>query len=439
MGKIKNSKTKPEKKLPKVVVIGMGYVGFPLACAIAKSGKYKTCGLELSQKKIDLIRQRISPVEDRQAEEDIKTVDLEVTDDESIIQGAKYILICVPTPIDEKTDNPDLTPVRKACEAISRNLGKNPKQHVILESSVYPGVCDKIVKPILEKSGLKAGQDFELAHCPERIDPGNPNWNVYNIARTVGGFTPKGTKTIAEFYRSFLNKGVELVEVGSPHEAELSKEIENTFRYINIAFSNLMAMGSDKMGIDYQRVLKAAGTKPFAFMKHYPGCGVGGHCLPKDTKQVRYILEQFGVDPAFLQKAIEINEGMPKYTVMKLAKVLRDMNIDIKGANIGLLGLSYKANLGDMRDSPALEIKKELVKLGANVLSCDPYCNGHADAKIDEILEKCIGVIIATNHECFLEIKNWKNVKAIVDGRNCLNKELILPKTVSYRGIGRGE
>ncbi len=419
--------------LPKVTVIGLGYVGFPLACAIAKSKKYDVYGLDISQDRVDKVNQRISPVEDKRAERDIKSVKIQATTDENVLKGSKFVIICVPTPIDDGR-KPDLTPVMNATKSIVKNIRKG--QIIILESTVNPGVCEENVLPILESSGLKGGVDFELVHCPERIDPGNPKWNVYNINRNIGGITRKGTHEAAEFYRSFLKSKIN--EMSSLKVAEATKIVENVFRDVNIAYVNELAQSFDTLGIDVYEVINGSSNKPFAFMKHSPGCGVGGHCIAVDPYYLIEYAEKNGFDHRLLKIARSVNNSMPHYTVRKLVDGLKALGIDIKGAKVGLLGLSYKANIGDMRESPALEIKKELLELGADVLCCDPYCNGHAPALISEILDNCSGVILATNHLQFINVIDWKNVKLVVDGRNCLDKSNIESQGIVYQGIGRG-
>ncbi|MBS3171958.1 nucleotide sugar dehydrogenase [Candidatus Woesearchaeota archaeon] len=421
------------KNLQKVTIIGLGYVGFPLACAIAKNNNYEVYGLDTNKERVDKINMRISPVEDRQAEKDIKEVIIYATTEEEVLKKSKFIIVCVPTPIDEER-RPDLTPVIQAAESISRNLQKG--QIIILESTVNPGVCEETILPILERGNFRGGIDFELIHCPERIDPGNPNWNVYNINRNIGGLTKQGTHIAANFYRSFL-KG-DINEMSSLKVAESTKIVENAFRDVNIAYVNELAQSFDKLGIDVYEVINGASNKPFAFMPHYPGCGVGGHCIAVDPYYLIEYAAKNGFDHQLLKVARSVNNSMPHYTVQKLVDGLESIGVNIKGAKIGLLGLSYKANIGDMRESPALEIKKELEDLGAIVLCCDPYCNGHAPALINEILENCIGLILATNHHQFMEVKNWKNVKIIVDGRNCLDMPNIESQGIIYEGIGRG-
>ncbi|MDO8509232.1 MAG: nucleotide sugar dehydrogenase [Nanoarchaeota archaeon] len=421
------------KRKQKVAVIGMGYVGFPLACAIARSKKYEVYGIDIDEKKIEQIKRRISPVEDKQAQKDIKKVKINATTDLSTLKEMKYIIICVPTPIDHNK-NPDLTPVKRATESIAKNLKKG--QLIILESTVNPGVCEEVILPILEETGLKGGIDFELAHCPERINPGDANWNVYNIPRNIGGLTLEGTKKIGNFYRTFINAPIKVMS--SLKTVESTKIIENTFRDINIAYVNELAKSFDKLGIDVMEVINGASNKPFAFMAHYPGCGVGGHCIPVDPYYLIDYAAKNGFNHNLLKVARKINNSMPMYTVDKLVKKLNDLDVPLKDAKIGVLGISYKANMGDIRESPSLEMISKLKKMGCDVFTYDPYCPEESNAELDEILNECVGVIIATNHKQFTKIKKWKNIRIIIDGRNCLSKTNIGKKVTFYDGIGRG-
>ena len=389
------------KNLPKVVVMGLGYVGFPLACAIAKSNSYKVCGFDTNKERVDKVNMHISPVEDKQAIEDIKTAIIHATTNENILRGSKFIIICVPTPVNEEK-KPDLAPVIQAAESIANNLQKG--QIIILESTVNPGVCEENILPILERGTFRGGVDFELAHCPERINPGDPKWNVYNINRNIGGLTKEGTHKAADFYRSFLKADIN--EMSCLKVAEATKIVENAFRDVNIAYVNELAQSFDKLGIDVHEVIRGSSNKPFSFMAHYPGCGVGGHCIAVDPYYLIEYAEKHGFNHQLLKVARNVNNGMPHYAVQKLIDGLKKIGIDVRGAKIGLLGLSYKANIGDTRESPALEIKKELLDLGVDLLCCDPYCNGDAPALINDILENCVGVILATNHQQFMNVKD---------------------------------
>lgn len=412
----------------KISVIGLGYVGLPLALSIAKKHD-EVIGIDLSEEKINKIQNKILPIDDKQSEEDIKDTKLKVSTDISMIEGSDIILICVPTPVDE-TKNPDLTPVKGAAKAVLPFIKKGAI--VVLESTVNPGICDDIVLPILESTGLKGGIDFDLSHCPERINPGDDKWNVCNIARNVGSTSKEGCKKTADFYRSFID--AEIKEMSCLKAAEATKIIENTFRDINLAYVNELAKSFDAMGLDIVEVINGAKNKPFAFMAHYPGCGVGGHCIPVDPYYLIEKAKQVGFDHRFLRIAREVNSSMPEYTIDKLIYALNEIGLSIKGTKIGLLGLSYKANVGDLRESPSLEIQKKLEKLGAELVICDPHVN---DTSIEEVVNNCTAVILATNHKEFLDIKEWKNVKVIIDGRNCLDKEGIKSKGIIYRGIGR--
>ncbi|MFT4303769.1 MAG: nucleotide sugar dehydrogenase [Candidatus Woesearchaeota archaeon] len=411
----------------KVSIIGLGYVGLPLALAIAKKHEI-VIGIDLDIEKINKIKSRVLPIEDKQAEIDIKSTNLQVSNSFDKIKDSDIVIICVPTPVKENKD-PDLTPVIDATKSILPYLKKN--QIVILESTVNPGVCDDVILPILEKSGLKAGIDFNLSHCPERINPGDEKWNVYNIARNVGSTSREGCKLTANFYRSFIN--AEINEMSCLKAAEATKIIENTFRDVNLAYVNELAKSFDVMGLDILEIINGANNKPFAFMAHYPGCGVGGHCIPVDPYYLIEKAKSIGFDHKFLKIAREVNNSMPEYTVNKLILQLNYLGLPVKGTKIGLLGLSYKANVGDLRESPALEIKKRLLDLGAELFIYDPYIEG----ELNELLDNCIGVILATNHKEFLSISDWKNVKVIIDGRNCLDKDNICSKGILYQGIGR--
>jgi UDP-N-acetyl-D-glucosamine dehydrogenase len=421
-------------KFENVVVIGAGYVGFPEACAIAGNSRYRVAIFDIDKSKIEKINKKIPPVDDEWAESRFQKLDIRATDNEAVISGADFILICVPTPIDDEKQ-PDLTPVIKATESIARNLSYG--QTIILESTVNPGVCEEVILPILEKTGFRGGIDFELAHSPERVNPGDKKWNVHNIPRNVGALTPKGAQKVAEFYQNFIE--AKITVLSSIKAAEATKILENTFRDVNIALINEFAKFCDKMGIDLIEVLKGASTKPFAFMPHFPGCGVGGHCIPVDPYYLIKKAEENGLDHKLVRVAREVNNSMPHYTVKKLITALNREGKNIGGIKIGLLGLAYKANSNDMRESPSFEIREELVKSGATVLSYDPHIPSESDASLNKILKEAEAVIIAAAHDEFLNIGDWKNVRIIVDGRNCLQKENFELSDITYVGIGRGE
>lgn len=424
--------------MQKVSVIGLGYVGLPLALAIEKSSKYDVVGFDISEKQVKKILDQECPITDDIAQKDLKELDLHATTDEKEIKGSDYYLICVPTPVlDDFT--PDYTPVISAGKTVSKYLKKG--QTVILESTVNPGTCEEILIPVLEKgSKLKAGKDFNVAMCPERINPGDPKWNVYNIPRNLGSLIPEKTKEVADFYRSFLDAQVN--EVSSLKIAEATKIVENAFRDINIAYVNELAKSFDAMGIDLIETLHGASSKPFSFMAHWPGRGVGGHCIAVDPYYLIKRAAQSGFDHRFLKLAREINNSMPEYTVERLQEALNEVKLPINGTKIALLGLSYKENIADLRESPCLEIQEILENMGADLLVYDPFVPDMSNVEsLNEALDNCVGVVIGTAHKRFgdlnKEISKRKNIKVVVDGMNRLDKGEMEKAKKVYRGIGK--
>jgi UDP-N-acetyl-D-glucosamine dehydrogenase len=423
---------------PTVTVIGLGYVGFPLACAIAKSKKYQVYGLTRKIKTVLKIKNRKSPVEDELAKKDIKKVNLIPTHNGAdCLPQSDFIVICVPTPVNPD-HTPDLKPIIDTTRMISMYLKRG--QTIILESTVNPGVCEDIIVPILEKTGLKAGRDFEVAHCPERINPGDPKWNVYNIPRNVGSLTSKGAQKTAAFYRSFLKAPIQVMK--SLKEVESTKIFENAFRDINIAFVNELAMSFDRMGINTLNVIKGASSKPFAFMPHFPGAGVGGHCIAVDPYYLIHKAKEFGFEHKFLQTARQVNNQMPLYTVQLLVSAAKTLKIPLKQLKVGILGLAYKANISDSRESPAYEILKDLKRRKIYTTTYDPFIPHKSDvATLMSCLAKSNALIIATAHSQFIKellpkiLKKYK-IKIIIDGRNCLAGDKIKTTGIYYKGIG---
>ncbi len=420
----------------KISIIGLGYVGLPLACSIAKTKKYQMVGLDLDEEKIDQINKGISPIDDEETKKLLPKVKLEVSTNDKIIKDSEFVIICVPTPV-KHDKHPDLRPLISASRTAAKYLQKG--QTIIVESTIYPGVCEEVVLPILEETGLKGGKDFELSHCPERISPGDPTWNVDNIPRNIGSLTKKGNKKAADFYRSFLSAPI--TELSCLKSAEATKVIENTFRDINIAYVNELAKSFDAMGIDIVEVIQGASNKPFAFMPHYPSCGVGGHCIPVDPYYLIERAKKAGFDHSFLIKAREINNSMPLYTIELLTEKLNEIKKSIKGTKIALLGLAYKANISDLRESPSLELIKILEKKGADLIKYDPYVPTLNNvASLEEALKKAEVILLATNHSEFKQIspKTLKNngIKIVIDGKNCLNREAIISAGILYKGIG---
>lgn len=436
--KKKTGQKKVSTKRQVVTIVGIGYVGLPLACLCGEKG-FKTFGIAKERTKVNMINKGISPIK---GDEDLDTwvakKSFVATTSYDSLARSDIIAICVPTPVDHQ-HNPDLTPVRQVSAKIAKHLKKG--QLIIVESTVNPGVCEEVVKPILEKgSGLVAGKDFYLAHSPERINPGDPKWNVRNIPRCVGAYSKKGLGKAVAFYRNILDGDVRPMK--SLKAAEATKIIENSFRDINIAFVNELAKSFEVLGIDLVDVIDGAKTKPFAFMPHYPSCGVGGHCIPVDPY---YLIERArvaGFDHSFLKLAREINNSMPAYTVDRLMKALNELKTPLRGTRVGVLGLSYKANVGDLRESPALDIIKNLKEEGALVDTFDPYFPEQSTIKsIEGLLKKVEAVVVATNHREFValpvSIFKKNKVKVIIDGKNCLNAEKIENNKIIYRGIGR--
>jgi nucleotide sugar dehydrogenase len=395
-------------------------------------------GFDISESKVKSIKSGKCPVDDTRCKEDLQTVNCVVSNEDTLLRDTNVYIVCVPTPVlDDYT--PDLEPVKNSVKLISRYLQKG--NYIIIESTINPGVCDEVVIPIIEtETGLKAGKDFDVAHCPERINPGDPKWNVYNIPRNIGSTRPEATKFLADFYRSFID--AEINEMPDLKTAEATKIIENTFRDINIAYVNELAKSFDILGIDLLTVIKGASNKPFAFMPHYPGCGVGGHCIPVDPYYLIERASQSGFDHKFLKIAREINNSMPEYTIDLLAVGLNKFEKPIKNTKVGLLGMSYKANVGDLRQSPSVEIKKILLQREADLNIYDKYfpelstCNS-----LEEILEKSFAIVIATDHDEFknidADILKKYDIKVVIDGKNCLDKEKISAAGIYYKGIGR--
>ena len=424
--------------MEKVSIIGLGYVGLPLALAIEKSSKYEVVGLDISEEQVKKILDKECPITDEIAERELKELDLHATIDEKEIGGSDYYIICVPTPVlDDYT--PDYTPVITAGKAVSKYLKKG--ETVVLESTVNPGTCEEILLPVLEEgSGLEAGKDFNIAMCPERINPGDPKWNVYNIPRNLGTLIPEKTKEVADFYRTFLD--AEVNEVSSLKIAEATKIVENAFRDINIAYVNELAKSFDAMGIDLIETIKGSSNKPFAFMAHWPGRGVGGHCIAVDPYYLIKRAAESGFNHKFLKMAREVNNSMPEYTVERLQDALNEVKLPINGTRIALLGLSYKENIADLRESPCLEIQELLKDMGADLLVFDPFVPDMSNVeRLDEALDKCESVVVATAHKKFgdltEEISKRKNIKVVVDGMNKLNREKISLSGKIYRGIGK--
>lgn len=431
-----NTESKMQEKSSKVCVVGLGYVGLPLALLAARKG-YKTIGLDVNEDRVKRINAKEAIFTEEALNKQFQDTTLTATTDASVATDADIIVICVPTPVHHDF-SPDLSPVIGACKGVGQYLSKG--QLVILESTVNPGVCEDVVIPELEKaSGLRVGEDFMLAHCPERINPGDSNWTVENIPRVVGGYDAESLEAALDFYRSIV--GADIKPMGSLKEAEAVKVVENTFRDINIAFVNELAMSFNKLGIDVVNVIQGASTKPFAFMPHFPSCGVGGHCIPVDPHYLINYAKQNGFDHEFLTLARKINRKMPEFTVNLVVEKLRQHGLPLIGTKVALLGLAYKSDIDDDRESPSYEILHYLQSLGIEPVTYDPYVRGGTAESLEEALKDAKVALIATDHKQFRSLKpedfSKHGIKIIIDGKNCLPKAEFISAGITYQGIGR--
>ena len=350
-------------------IVGQGYVGVSLACAAADAG-FRAIGIDVDRRRIEELRRgtlSVPGVDERLFHAGIASGRVTFTSDTGDLGQSDVILICVPTPVRDGT--PNLSYVERACEEVARGLRRG--QLIVLESTTYPGTTDDLVCTLLEVSGLVAGRDFLLAYSPERIDPGNAEFTLRNTPKVVGGHTGTGARMAALFYEQIVEK---VVVVSSTRAAELSKLLENTFRHVNVALVNEMAILCEEMGIDVWEVLDAAATKPFGFMPFYPGPGVGGHCIPLDPAYLAWqVRRDAGRRFRILEQAQEINGQMPEYVAARIGHALNDVGKAVRGARVLVLGVAYKPDVGDIRESPAVSVMAHLRKRGADVAFHDPY------------------------------------------------------------------
>jgi UDP-N-acetyl-D-glucosamine dehydrogenase len=411
------------KKTARVGVLGLGYVGLPLALEFARAG-FEVIGIDVQQDKVDQFNRGqsyVKDVEDSVFSPLVKSGKLRATSDYSVIQELDTIDICVPTPL-RKTKDPDMSYVVAATDAIAAHL--HPGLLVMLESTTYPGTTDELLLPKLEATGLKVGLDFFLCFSPERVDPGNPNFHTRNIPKVVGGITPTCTEMGALFYKQALET---VVPVSSTRVAEMVKLLENTFRMINIGLANELALMCDRMNIDVWEIIDAAATKPFGFMPFYPGPGLGGHCIPIDPFYLSWKSKQAGIEARFIELAGYINGRMPEFVIEKIQSALNDVSKPIRGSRIHVLGVAYKRDIEDVRESPALDIIQLLRRRGALVTFSDPYVPSiqvdgtslHSQEAIAGI-EPADCVVVITNHTEFDYAAIVDRSKLIVDTRNAL-------------------
>lgn len=412
---------KIESRSASVAVIGLGYVGLPLALRISQSG-FSVTGLDNNQARVDQLSIGISPlleISDDEIRSAIENDAFKPTVASDSLSDSDIILICVPTPLED--GSPNMSDIEQAARAVARNL--RPGQLVILESTTYPGTTEDLLRGLLEQDGLKAGEDFFLGFSPERIDPGNKEFHLANVPKVIGGIDPKSADLMEGFYGSFIDR---VVRVSSPKTAEMAKLLENTYRHVNIALANEMAILCHDLDIDVWEVIEAAATKPFGFEAFYPGPGWGGHCIPVDPAYLSWRVRQMGSTARFVELAREFNQRMPAYVVERLSEALNDQDKTLRGSNILILGVAYKPNVRDVRESPALAIIERLVKVGAIVRFHDPYVASirlkGGEMKASELSLMSLGeadiVLAHTSHAAYDAQWIADHSKLIFDTRN---------------------
>lgn len=423
--------------MKKIGVIGLGYVGLPLSLLADKKG-FEVIGYDVDQNLINNLINRTSKIDDLFVADKLENNTVKFTNNISDLRNIEIAVVCVPTPVNNNKI-PDLTLLKTATVNTAKFLKDGSL--LIIESTINPGVCDEILVPLInKKTGHVVGKTIHLAHCPERINPGDPEWNVSNISRVLGANSKESLEIAKDFYEKLVDAKIK--PMASLKEAEAVKVVENSFRDINIAFVNELAMSFQKLGINVVNVIDGAATKPFAFMPHYPGCGVGGHCIPVDPYYLIEYARGHGFEHSFLSLARKINEDMPMYAVNLLEKALKKKNLKISGSKVALLGLSYKPNVGDIRESPAISIKNYLLSKNVDVTCVDPHVNGQNTIELSQALKLSDYIIVATAHKEFekltpMILKDF-GIKIIIDGRNFFSsKKSILNKfDIEYHGIG---
>lgn len=418
----KNLEQRIKEKTATVGIIGLGYVGLPLAVELGNSGFF-VLGLDISKKKVKLVnsgRSDIDDVKNEQVKKLVKSKKLKASSNFSVLKKIDCVCICVPTPL-SKTKDPDVSYILSAFSQVKKYLHRG--QLIILESTTYPGTTEELIRPMLEETKLKAGKDFFLAFSPERVDPGNPGYKIKNTPRVVGGTTILCTKIAKLFYEQTI---VKVVPVSSTQSAEMVKLLENTFRSVNIGLVNEVALMCDRLKIDVWEIIDAAASKPFGFMKFYPGPGLGGHCIPIDPHYLSWKLKSLNYYARFIELAGDINSRMPEYVTERVNLTLNQKGKSLKGSNILVLGAAYKKDICDVRESPALDVMKLLEERGAKVSYNDPFVpevtmDGHSlkSKKLSgRILRRSDCVVILTDHSLYDYPWIVKNSELIFDARN---------------------
>jgi UDP-N-acetyl-D-glucosamine dehydrogenase len=413
---------KIRSRTARVAVIGLGYVGLPLAVEIGRAG-FPVLGIDLDRARVQAIERGanyIPDVEDSVFRDLVARKRLVAVDRFDGLGEVDGVILCVPTPL-TKHKEPDISFIIAAAEEVAKRL--HPGMLLVLESTTYPGTTEELILPMMEGRGLRVGRDFSLAFSPERVDPGNREWRISNTPKIMGGVTPQCTDLATAFYRTFIER---VIPVSSPKAAEMIKLLENTFRAVNIALVNEVAIMCDKLGVDTWEVIDGAATKPFGFTPFYPGPGLGGHCIPVDPHYLSWKLKSLNYHARFIELAGEINSAMPRFVVSKIVDGLNDQERPVKGSRILVLGVTYKRDVSDVRESPALEAIEALLQKGAQVAYHDPYVprlrvNDRVLESVEldgEQLEKAHCVAILTDHSS-LDYK-WVVAESalIVDTRN---------------------
>ncbi len=401
----------------------MGYVGLPLACEFARAG-FTVHGIDVDDSKIDALKGGCSHVQDVKDETLAALIErkaIRPTGDFSVLTGCEAVVICVPTPL-RKTRDPDISYIVAAVDEIARCL--HPGLLAVLESTTYPGTTEEVILPRLEASGLKVGSDFFLAFSPERVDPGNPRFHTRNTPKILGGVTGNCTRVARALYEQAIDS---VIPVSGTRAAEMVKLLENTFRSVNIGLVNEVALMCDRLGLDVWEVIEAAATKPFGFMPFYPGPGLGGHCIPIDPHYLSWKLKTLNYTARFIELASEVNSQMPHYVVSKVVDALNDQRKSVRDARILALGVAYKKDVGDVRESPALDVIKLLADRGADIRYNDPHAGGIAFEAgpqprsvplVREELEAADLVIILTNHSVYDYEFIVTHSRSVLDTRN---------------------
>jgi UDP-N-acetyl-D-glucosamine dehydrogenase len=403
-----------------VGIVGLGYAGLPLAMSFAEAG-FNVTGIDLNAERVHAVQEGRSYLvdvpEERYAASEGR---LSASTDYAAVAELDALTICVPTPL-SKTRTPDLGYIVSAAESVAQNL--RPGQLVVLQSTTYPGTTEEILKPIFEATGAVVGRDVFLGYAPERVDPGNAVWNIKNTPKLVAGVTPECARRTELLYRQIVDT---VQPLSSPMVAETAKLHENTFRAVNIALANELALMCDRLGISAWEVIDAASSKPFGFLPHYPGPGLGGDCIPVVPHFLAWRLREYGYSAQLIDAAHEINAHMPIYVVSKISDALNEALKPIRNSKLLLLGMAYKANVHDTRESPSLEVMRQLLLRGGEVTYCDPFVPTiELDGAIHESVEwseeavrdaDC--VVVLTQHQLFLDEPHWEQAQLVVDTRN---------------------